>query len=418
VILHDTDSVRFSRPEALDCTKTGQGCKGYNRERVDKFHYQPIPSQQDPVEAIVVLKENDLRATPRMCEQGVDEPGCLVEKPLQATAEVDPVVVISKSETKEEAEQEVVELRHFFFCMIILFASNMVLWCRLSIVLVLLGCCVLDQIVQWGSLVQCSKPIHAWLLATYACACALRLAFRSADRYLGIASSDLPWYLQRSKLRGPFPQAYMAAWVLVPLPFVTYWSILGITWLNDVLENSPDSLYNSNGHAHVAVVVTCLIFNLLAVLAGLVFVLYACIVSRSFAAAGDALNAISDADLVERWGPVQPMLAEDFGSGLSPSEIACLPCDEVLSDCAPCCATNCAICLTNFAKQDRIRRLPNCKHEFHRPCIDQWLLRVASCPLCMAPVTGGSSCGSSMSSNSVAEPCNDRVTREYSNDIV
>lgn len=285
----------------------------------------------------------------------------------------------------------------------------------MSFPLLVLGLWVADQIVQWGNLVQCSKPIHVWLLTMYACSCALRLAFGLVDGYLG-KNGDLPWYLRRSQKRGPFPQACLAIWVLVPLPFVTYWSLLGITWLNDVIENSPESLYNSNGHAQVATVVTYLILNLLGVLAGLVFVLYACVVSRSCATAGEALNAISDADLVERWGPPQQVLAEDFGSGLGPAEIASLPCREVLSDCAPCCSVNCAICLTPFAKQDRIRQLPNCKHEFHRPCIDQWLLRAASCPLCLAPVVGGSCSDSSMSHSSDADSI--KATGDDLNDVL
>jgi hypothetical protein len=180
----------------------------------------------------------------------------------------------------------------------------------------------------------------------------------------------------------------MGAWVLVPLPFMTYWSLIGISWLSDVIEKDSESLNNSDSRAQVTAVVACLIFNLLGVVAGLIFVLYACLVSRSFVVAGEALEAISDADLIERWGPPQPILEEDFGSGMDPAEIATLPCDEVASDRAPCCTSNCAICLTGFARHDRIRQLPACKHEFHRPCIDQWLLRMASCPLCMAPVTG------------------------------
>lgn len=42
----------------------------------------------------------------------------------------------------------------------------------------------------------------------------------------------------------------------------------------------------------------------------------------------------------------------------------------------------CAVCLDNFAENDRLRRLP-CKHEFHVACIDPWLLtRKRTCPIC------------------------------------
>ncbi|OMP00489.1 Zinc finger, RING-type [Corchorus olitorius] len=44
----------------------------------------------------------------------------------------------------------------------------------------------------------------------------------------------------------------------------------------------------------------------------------------------------------------------------------------------------CAICLEVFKEEDYCRVLPNCKHFFHQPCIDQWLLLHPRCPLCNA----------------------------------
>ena len=42
---------------------------------------------------------------------------------------------------------------------------------------------------------------------------------------------------------------------------------------------------------------------------------------------------------------------------------------------------SCPVCFTNFQRGDRLRVLP-CKHSFHQACIDEWLNRNASCPLC------------------------------------
>jgi len=42
----------------------------------------------------------------------------------------------------------------------------------------------------------------------------------------------------------------------------------------------------------------------------------------------------------------------------------------------------CAVCLSDFAKGDNLRRLP-CGHHFHKRCCDTWLLRSKRCPLCM-----------------------------------
>ncbi|XP_057971313.1 RING-H2 finger protein ATL74-like [Malania oleifera] len=44
---------------------------------------------------------------------------------------------------------------------------------------------------------------------------------------------------------------------------------------------------------------------------------------------------------------------------------------------------SCTICLTEFARGDVVRVLPNCKHTFHKDCIDQWLpSRSSRCPNC------------------------------------
>ncbi|CDW72129.1 ring finger protein 215 [Stylonychia lemnae] len=42
---------------------------------------------------------------------------------------------------------------------------------------------------------------------------------------------------------------------------------------------------------------------------------------------------------------------------------------------------SCCICLDDF-KQDQIIRRLQCKHSFHKDCLDQWLVRCGSCPLC------------------------------------
>lgn len=44
-------------------------------------------------------------------------------------------------------------------------------------------------------------------------------------------------------------------------------------------------------------------------------------------------------------------------------------------------ADTCAVCIENYRVADVVRVLP-CKHQFHKSCIDQWLLEKRTCPMC------------------------------------
>ncbi|XP_010545532.1 PREDICTED: E3 ubiquitin-protein ligase RHA1B-like [Tarenaya hassleriana] len=45
---------------------------------------------------------------------------------------------------------------------------------------------------------------------------------------------------------------------------------------------------------------------------------------------------------------------------------------------------SCAVCLYEFEDEDEIRRLTNCRHIFHRSCLDRWMMgyNQMTCPLC------------------------------------
>jgi hypothetical protein len=53
-------------------------------------------------------------------------------------------------------------------------------------------------------------------------------------------------------------------------------------------------------------------------------------------------------------------------------------------DCAE--PFDCAVCLCEFADDDKLRLLPTCGHAFHVPCIDAWLLSHSTCPLCRGSI--------------------------------
>jgi RING-H2 zinc finger protein RHA1 len=67
--------------------------------------------------------------------------------------------------------------------------------------------------------------------------------------------------------------------------------------------------------------------------------------------------------------------------------------DELLASSPSVCAGgDCSVCLCGVGGADEVRRLPNCRHVFHRGCIDRWMAHdQRTCPLCRAPLMPGDS---------------------------
>ncbi|XP_052144657.1 RING-H2 finger protein ATL1-like [Oryza glaberrima] len=49
-------------------------------------------------------------------------------------------------------------------------------------------------------------------------------------------------------------------------------------------------------------------------------------------------------------------------------------------------SSECAVCISEFQEEERVRLLPSCLHVFHVDCIDTWLQGNANCPLCRAAI--------------------------------
>uniref|UniRef100_A0A0D9VMS6 RING-type E3 ubiquitin transferase n=1 Tax=Leersia perrieri TaxID=77586 RepID=A0A0D9VMS6_9ORYZ len=51
----------------------------------------------------------------------------------------------------------------------------------------------------------------------------------------------------------------------------------------------------------------------------------------------------------------------------------------------------CAVCISEFQEEERVRLLPSCLHVFHVDCIDTWLQGNANCPLCRSAIATNNS---------------------------
>ncbi|BAF15521.1 RING-H2 finger protein ATL68 isoform X1 [Oryza sativa Japonica Group] len=74
---------------------------------------------------------------------------------------------------------------------------------------------------------------------------------------------------------------------------------------------------------------------------------------------------------------------EHSRSGLEPLAVAAIPtmkynCEAFHSEDD----TQCSICLSEYKEKDILRIVPICHHNFHLYCLDAWLLKQTTCPIC------------------------------------
>ncbi|XP_051209211.1 RING-H2 finger protein ATL67-like [Lolium perenne] len=71
--------------------------------------------------------------------------------------------------------------------------------------------------------------------------------------------------------------------------------------------------------------------------------------------------------------------------GLDPAVIASYPkapFSRAASNADASNETACPICLCEYRDGEMQRAMPDCRHRFHLMCLDAWLRRSASCPVC------------------------------------
>lgn len=272
-----------------------------------------------------------------------------------------------------------------------------------------------DLFSQWELFSECRRPIHRWLVVSFACIVCFRLMHVAGSRCARSGLEEATGeFLLNLRPKGVLAKVLLALNWLVVLPFFAAWTLLGTFWLRDISSYTP-TCAPVDTYLWFAVFWVALSYAWLfvqAMLCGL-----ACLLEYRVWSAQRHLEAIEDDDVRARWGSVGRLasfasLAEAGAAasrsplrGLSIAEISAL---DGLLTCAtaqvaddgvagvdacggvracspllvPQVGTECSICLSELRPGDNLRRLPSCGHTFHRACVDVWLLRCADCPLC------------------------------------
>lgn len=95
--------------------------------------------------------------------------------------------------------------------------------------------------------------------------------------------------------------------------------------------------------------------------------------------------AIRNSNEIENLTALQGQLQQLFhlhDSGVDQSFIDTLPVFNYKAIIGVKDPFDCAVCLSEFEVEDKLRLLPKCSHAFHMDCIDTWLLSHSTCPIC------------------------------------
>jgi len=235
--------------------------------------------------------------------------------------------------------------------------------CFLAVLLVYL---MIDLRQHSEAFHSCSRPIHTWLLGTYAL-----IAFLRAASLLSGAcdSEEFDCLLPRGRLGN-------LTW-----PVLAFWTIVGTVWTSSSRAASQLCLAEPR---HFFLVVSLIVANYAwlvfhAVVAGIAWQH-----NRHLEWIKNNFREVEDEDVISRWGNVSGHPVEaSLTQGLTASAIAALPSSTATpSLIAQAQDKDCPICLCSLQAGDSVRHLDACGHTFHRACIDLWLLRRAECPLC------------------------------------
>jgi len=233
---------------------------------------------------------------------------------------------------------------------------------------------------------DCMMPMQKWLLVSYANVAVFQITthlgktqshagqnFIFSFRQQNLASRVVVWF----------------TWLMLA-PFFMVWTVLGSVWLHRTLQGNPFCSASSNLNPNLLI-----LWQLLSYIWICIYTVYfgiACVVEHRLRQEEKNMSLIETEESLSRWGRLSPGINADYEPfhqtkgnsqmGLQPSEIQALPCKVAEASSG----VQCPICLSEINAGDSVRSLPGCSHDFHKSCIDLWLLRRADCPMCKSAV--------------------------------
>jgi hypothetical protein len=216
--------------------------------------------------------------------------------------------------------------------------------------IVMCGICTLYLSLNWSSSGSCERPLRWWLLVH-----ALLQLLQAPVRFVLLSRIRCAEVAQTSMEECIASFTASPAWrASKNVSLFTYgWFVLGIVWV----VNAGDC----------AACPGCFRIT--------VFVLVQAVA-----------RAIGALCCYHRWFPTEPEgEAAPRVEAATTQQIAALPLVLCTPDLFSEPGANCAVCLSEFAVDERLRRLP-CGHYFHRRCADEWLRRSKRCPLCIRAI--------------------------------
>ncbi|XP_072953555.1 RING-H2 finger protein ATL46-like [Typha angustifolia] len=179
----------------------------------------------------------------------------------------------------------------------------------------------------------------------------------------------LPHSTHQSSPLPPFPSYHLNSFQRDSLPYAS--------------SQAPPTPSSPSSRISPAVLFIIVILAVIFFISGLLHLLVRFLVKKQAPSSSNySRNQATEISSTEALQRQLQQLFHLHDSGLDQAVIDALPVFLYRELLGPKDPFDCAVCLCEFAQEDKLRLLPVCGHAFHINCIDTWLLSNSTCPLC------------------------------------